>query len=183
MPTTARGHQRRGSGAHGYRRYRLPFRRKAAHVTQHVFAGWAPGLTFEMVSTQTSDALFAYTWSRGDTTFIHQHAVDAFAAQNADDETPPIKLAFALIGLYLLIERRRTGREIQRVHGQLAQRKDSWPRFAIPTDRGGFTVADVMMADEGPERDKAIHAWCQSVWAAFIGSRRAIEELLQRHGV
>ena len=42
-----------------------------------------------------------YTLGHGDHTFIHQHAVDAWAAQHADHNTKPITLAFALVGLYL----------------------------------------------------------------------------------
>ena len=46
--------------------------------------------------------LTAYTLSHTDPAFIHQYAVDAFAAQTADDTTKPITLAFALMGLYLI---------------------------------------------------------------------------------
>jgi hypothetical protein len=47
-----------------------------------------------------------YTLSHPDTVyFIHQHAVDAFAAQTADENTKPIKLTFGLIGLYLFLEK------------------------------------------------------------------------------
>jgi hypothetical protein len=49
--------------------------------------------------------LCCYTLAHGDPSFIHQHVVDAFAAQTADDRTKPIKLALALIGLYLHVER------------------------------------------------------------------------------
>ncbi len=47
------------------------------------------------------DALCAYTLQRGDAEFIHQHVVDAHAAQRADESTRPMTLAFALLGLYL----------------------------------------------------------------------------------
>ena len=42
------------------------------------------------------------------------------------------------------------------------------------------TVADVMSAPAGPERDDAIHAWCASVWSAFGENQPAIAELLHR---
>jgi len=48
--------------------------------------------------------LCCYTLAHGDLSFIHQHVVDSFAAQNADENTKPIKLTFALIGLYLHVE-------------------------------------------------------------------------------
>jgi hypothetical protein len=34
-----------------------------------------------------------------DPSFIHQYVVDAFAAQQADEQTKPMKLTFALVGL------------------------------------------------------------------------------------
>lgn len=42
-----------------------------------------------------------YTLAHRDPAFLHQHVVDAFAAQHADDSTKPITLVFALVGLYL----------------------------------------------------------------------------------
>jgi hypothetical protein len=33
--------------------------------------------------------------------FIHQHVVDAYTAQTADNNTKPIAIIFALVGLYL----------------------------------------------------------------------------------
>jgi len=39
-----------------------------------------------------------YTLSHADPSFIHQHIVDAFAAQNADEHSKPISVAFALLG-------------------------------------------------------------------------------------
>lgn len=44
------------------------------------------------------DELQAYTLAHGDPAFIHQHVVDAWAAQHADEETKPIALTFALVG-------------------------------------------------------------------------------------
>lgn len=38
----------------------------------------------------------AYTLTRGDPTFIHQHVVDAWAAQNAGPKSKPIGVFFAL---------------------------------------------------------------------------------------
>jgi hypothetical protein len=41
---------------------------------------------------QTYHELSSYTLTRGDPGFIHQYAVDAFAAQRADNDTKPITL-------------------------------------------------------------------------------------------
>ena len=125
----------------------------------------------------------AYTLTLGDPAFIHQHVVDAFAAQTADDRTRPIGVTFALVGLYLLIEKRFSGRHVQRVHMALARHKEAWPTFALPHDRGTMTAADVVAAPPGPDRDRAIHAWCASVWAAYGDSHGAVARLLDRHQI
>src|SRR5437870_9391695 len=118
-----------------------------------------------MVSNEDAyNELCCYTLTHGDPAFIHQHVVDAFAAQNADDQTKPIKLTFALVGLYLHVEKQFSGKRVQRVHMALAKRKRVWPSFALPNDRGSLTVTDVLAAPEGPERDRAIHSWSASVW-------------------
>ena len=129
------------------------------------------------------DELQYYTLARGDSTFIHQHVVDGWAAQRADERTKPITLTFALVGLYLRVERRFSGRHVQRAHMVLARQKRSWPSFALPQERGSVTVTQVVAAPAGPERDQAIDAWCASVWDAFRDSHQAVAELLERHGI
>ena len=129
------------------------------------------------------DELCAYTLTHGDPAFIHQHVVDAFAAQNATDSSKPIGVAFALVGLYLHLEKGFSGRQVQRVHMQLARRKREWPRFALPADRGGFTAIDVMKIAEGAGRDQAIDRWCATVWTAFEGHRERIISVLNEHGI
>jgi len=79
--------------------------------------------------------LCAYTLAhRGSPEFIHQYVVDAFAAQHADERTKPIGLTFALLGLYLAVERHFTGRQVQRAHMQLAVASRSGPpSFSRPS--------------------------------------------------
>lgn len=133
-----------------------------------------------MISNEAAyNELCCYTLAHGDPSFIHQHVVDSFAAQNADENTKPIKLTFALIGLYLHVEKHFSGREVQRTHQFLAQRKRSWPSFPLPDDRGSLTVAEVVAVPAGPERDKAIDNWCVSIWNAFRDSHQAVAELLR----
>ena len=129
------------------------------------------------------DLLCAYTLTRGDATFIHQHVVDAFAAQHADATSKPIKVAFALVGLYLLVEKQFSGRQIQLTHMRLARHRRPWPTFVLPTNCGSMTAVDVMAARAGSERDDAIRAWCASVWAAYAGSREVVAALLREHGI
>lgn len=129
---------------------------------------------------ETYDALCCYTLERGDATFIHQHVVDAYIAQNADAHTKPIALAFALIGLYLHVERGFSGKQVQRMHMALAREKRTWPAFTLPHERGRMTVVDVMAATPGAERDGAIDRWCASVWDAYRDTHDSVRLLTPR---
>ncbi len=122
--------------------------------------------------------LCAYSLTRGDPEFLHQHVADAFAAQTATASTKPITLTFALVGLFLHVERRQTGKQVQRVHMLLARRRKSWPRFDLPAVRGDVTASDVMSAPPGPARDAMIDTWCASVWAAYSPCRDQLVELI-----
>jgi hypothetical protein len=127
--------------------------------------------------------LSGYTLTHFGPAFIHQYVVDAFAAQNADERTKPIKLTFALVGLYLHVEKSYSGKQVQKVHMLLARRKREWPSFALPRDRGVMTAADVIAAPAGPDRDAAIDVCCASVWKAFRDSHKAVADLLHQHGI
>lgn len=127
--------------------------------------------------------LSCYTLSHGDPAFIHQHVVDAAAAQNAHENTKPIAITFALLGLYLHLERNYTGRQVQLAHMALGKTKHRMPAFPLPADRGAITAADVMAASPGPERDQAIDRWCESVWAAYRDSRPIVIEYLRERGI
>jgi hypothetical protein len=134
----------------------------------------------DMSSPQDAyNELCCYSLAYGDRSFIHQHVVDAFAAQTADERTKAIGLAFALIGLYLHVEKQFSGREVQQAHMVLARHKRVWPSFPLPRDRGSLTAADVVVVPAGAERDKAIHAWCASVWKAFRDDHPMVVELLR----
>jgi hypothetical protein len=122
----------------------------------------------------TDDAyhrLCAYTLSLGDPEFVHQHVVDAHAAQTASAESKPIGVAFALVGLYLHLERGLTGREVQQAHMKLARSGPPWPAFPLPLEdeRGAMTAGDVLAVPEGQLRAAAIDEWCRSVWGAWSG--------------
>ena len=128
------------------------------------------------------DELCGYTLTHGDLTFIHQHVVDAWAAQHATPNGKPIGVTFALAGLYLHVERQLTGRQVQLAHMKMARQKRSWPAFVLPETRGAITAIDVMRAPEGEERDNAIHGWAESVWEAFSMNRLTLVKLLAEYG-
>lgn len=116
---------------------------------------------------QLFDELSCYTLAHPSPGFLHQLAVDAHTAQTATEASRTIAIFFALMGLYLVVEKGWTGRQVQLAHMRLAPRKSQLPRPALPQNRGEITVADVLLASPGEARDRAVHAWCESVWKAF----------------
>jgi hypothetical protein len=134
---------------------------------------------------QAYDELCDYTieHARRHGTFIHQHVVDAYAAQHADASTKPITLVFSLMGLYMHVERGYSGKEVQRMHLAMGRNRGAWPPLRLPAERGSITVVDVMSFPPGPERDHAIAAWCRSVWEVFSINRETIAELLVSYGI
>ena len=133
------------------------------------------------LSNDLFNELTFYTLSHRDPRFIHQHVVDAYAAQHADEQTKPMKVVFALVGLYLFLERDFTGRQVQQMHMRLARRRKQWPRLLLPSGpRGDITVSAVMAAPPGEARDEMVRAWCASVWQTWQASRLQIVNLLKR---
>ena len=127
--------------------------------------------------------LQGYTLMLRDEAFIHQHVVDAWMAQHADETTKPIGLTFALVGLYLHFERGFSGRQVQLAHVALGRRKRAWPGFPLPADRGEITTVEVIAAPPGSERDRAIDAWASSVWQAYRASEPAVAALLNEYAI
>ena len=111
--------------------------------------------------------LSCYTLTHPGPSFIHQHIVDAYTAQHANEITKPIAVVFALIGLYLHVERNFTGRQVQRFHMKLAKIRRQWIRPQLPKERGAITVRHVWRLPGGPSRDALIDSWCASVWEGW----------------
>jgi hypothetical protein len=110
--------------------------------------------------------------------FIHQHVVDAYAAQKINEETKPIAITFALAGLYLFLEKGYTGRQIQKAHMAMANHKQTWPAFKIPKHRGDISVQEVLASTPGNDRDAMIKNWCASVWQAHTENHRTLKDLV-----
>lgn len=121
-----------------------------------------------------------YTLAHGDTVFIHQHVVDAYGAQHVSQSGSTIGAAFTLAGLYLAVERRFTGRQVQKMHMMMAQASKQWPRFDAPDDVGPMTIADVLAVEAGPSRDEAIMRWCASVWTAWSSEHERVRAMVDR---
>jgi hypothetical protein len=99
--------------------------------------------------------------------FIHQHVVDVYTAQKADDYTKPIAIIFALAGLYLYIEKSYSGKQVQMAHVQISNNNKAWPAIRQPKQRGEITIIKVLQTPPGSERDIMINKWCISVWQAY----------------
>jgi len=129
------------------------------------------------------DEVYVYTMDRPG--FILQHVADAFAVQTAvqseSEASKPIAVVFGLVGLYLRVVKRYSGRQVQQVHTELARKKRTWPTLPLPEHRGAITILDVHAAPAGPERDAAIDDWCKSVWDACGACHQTIIDLLQEH--
>jgi len=119
-----------------------------------------------------------YTLALQDASFIHQHVVDAYAVQNADETTKPIAIVFGLVGLYLYLEKDYTGRQVQQAHMQMAKKRKNWQSIELPVERGKITISDVLTIPPGKDRDAKIKEWCESVWAACNDSRKAVIALV-----
>ena len=121
-----------------------------------------------------------YTGAHEGADFIHQHAVDAFTSQNADESTKPITLTFALVGLYLMIDKNFTGKEVQKAHIKMAKHQKRWPKFNLPQNRGNIRIQDVLNTPQGSELDNAIRQWCISVWGAYKQSHEQVAKLVSK---
>jgi hypothetical protein len=132
-----------------------------------------------MTEEEIYHQLSCYTLQHPDPSFIHQHAVDAYAAQHVDGGTKAISIVFALVGLYLYLEKGFSGKQVQKAHMQLAKRRKNWVRPQLPKERGAVSVSDVVSAPPGKQRDALIREWCLSVWNAWREDRGQIVALVR----
>jgi len=128
---------------------------------------------------QLFEDLCAYTLSLRAPFFLHQNAVDAFAAQHVEEDTKPIKTVFALLGLYLTLEKEFTGRQVQLAHMRLAKHRKDWPQLPPTPESTAIAVASVLAAEPGPSRNGAIRKWCEAVWQTWQPHREVIVRLAQ----
>jgi hypothetical protein len=125
-----------------------------------------------------------YTLSHKSNDFIHQHLVDAYTAQVANENTKPIALVYALAGLYLLIVKKYSGRQVQLAHIEMSKKSKIFDTIILPVNRGKITIKEVIETPEGIERDEMIHQWCISVWDAYTSEQNKVitltSDLLQK---
>ena len=107
----------------------------------------------------------------------HQMTVDAYGAQHVATTGPAIGPAFALIGLYLALERGFSGPQVRDAHAHLATPKRDWPRFTPPAGPWPITVADVAAAPDAVAHAARVQQWGASVWEAWAGDAPRVREL------
>jgi len=116
--------------------------------------------------------LSAYTLTRLDREFIHQHVVDAYGASHGGFQggariRSNIGIAFSLLGLYLAIEKGYTGRQVQLAHMALARWRKQYPLPEGSPERAAITVIDVMKTEAGEARDRMVKQWAAAVWESW----------------
>jgi hypothetical protein len=126
---------------------------------------------------QAYGQLAGYNFARSRSDFLHQEAVDAYAAQHPGPPARPITLWFALVGLHLAVDLGQTGRQVQQAHTRLARHRRSWPAIAPPSRRSAITVARVLEHPYGDERDAAILDWASDVWACWAEHHSLVAEV------
>lgn len=133
-----------------------------------------------MTDQEMYHELAYYTLSHPHARFIHQHVVDAFTAQTATTETKSIAIYYALVGLYLYVEKNYTGKQVQMAHVQLSNTPKIFEPLGLPKDRGDYTIQDVLKHPPGKDRDEAIHKWCVCVWDIYKNQRTPVKEFADR---
>jgi hypothetical protein len=123
-----------------------------------------------------------YTLSLGDQYFIHQLAVDAYAASHSGENVKAISTTFAIIGLYLVWDRGFTGRQVQQAHIQLAQKNKFWPRISIPREKSAVRVIDVVTVPDMEKQDM-IKKWSKSVWEIWMPEKENIASMLAHYAI
>jgi hypothetical protein len=123
------------------------------------------------------DELCFYTLAHPDPAFLHENSADAWRAQHADEATKPMTVVFAVIGLYLYLEKGFTGRQVQLAHMRMAKHRKAWAGLPLPTRQASVGVRDVVAAPPGAERDAMIHNWCVAVWETWQPAREAIKQI------
>ena len=133
-----------------------------------------------MTDQEMYHELAYYTLSHPDSRFIHQHVVDAFTAQTATPHTKSIAIYYALVGLYLCVEKNYTGKQVQMAHVKLSNFSKNFATLELPEERGVYTIQNVLKYPSGKDRDEAIYKWCASVWDVYKNQRTPIREFADR---
>lgn len=120
-----------------------------------------------------------FTLSLQDADYIHQLASDAYTAQHSSLKLKPITMCFALIGLYLAVERGYTGKQVQQTHMALGLHALEWPRFYVPGKWGNLTVLDVLQSPT-EQHVSMIKKWAKTVWDIWEPEHQNVRLLVKQ---
>lgn len=123
-----------------------------------------------------------FTLSLQDEDFIHQLIVDTYAAQHFGINTKPITITFALVGLYLVNERHYTGKHVQQVHIDLANKSQKWPKFKLDNKSANINVLDILNCPDN-KKPHLIKEWSKSVWLTWKHEKEKVSCLLNKYQV
>ena len=101
---------------------------------------------------------------------VHRLIVDAYMAQHPGFATAPGRRSIVvhLVGLYLVLEKRLSSRDVGPVLGLVFPEKpDVAPLVPVPF-LGERTIADVHTAPDLAEHVRAARAWGDAVWRAWL---------------
>ena len=76
--------------------------------------------------------------------FDHQYLVDIFCCETYAPETKPISIAFALVGLYLFLEKDFSWKLIQNFHKHLSKQNIILPQISIHIKNPEFLIEDMI---------------------------------------
>jgi len=120
--------------------------------------------------------LSGYTLSNNNEQFIHQLIVDAYSAEHAGGCTKNITVMFALIGLYLVVERNYTGRQVQLLHMRIP--KQNWPYLEPPKHTASIKINDVVNAKTNSQKELLIYRWVSDVWDSWAEQHSYLHKII-----
>ncbi len=116
----------------------------------------------------------------------HQLTVDAYGAQHAGGDSPPIRTGYSLAGLWLALEHGFSAEDVRAVHRRMGHPTAQWPVFDLPPrpPRRWLTVLDV--AEAGVRQGsygghaRAAGQWAESVWTSWQEAVPGVEDTVER---
>ena len=127
--------------------------------------------------------LSAYNAERARWDFLHQEAVDAYAAQHPVRQPSRSASGLRSSGCTLpSIKDEPVGR-FQRARMRLGRHKHAWPRLRAPSDLRCTTVGEVIRHSPCGDRDAAIVRRAGDVWSVWADSHDLIAELCTDRGL
>jgi hypothetical protein len=115
---------------------------------------------------------------------VAQLAVDSYGAQHAGAPTSVIRVAYALAGLHLALDRGLDGPAVRSIHQRMGCPQPWWPAFEPPQAPAGTTVRDVLEAGAGSGSPQghveAVRRWAGSVWRSWEPRQADVADLVDR---